>query len=87
MAESKTKSRTFRRIKKRIVSGTIERYVKKKPKKAHCGGCGALLRGVPSDLAYKIRKLPKTRRRPQRTFGGVLCAKCAREELKKKARK
>jgi len=35
----------------------------------------------------KIRKYPKSARRVSRKFGGYLCAKCAREVIKKEARK
>jgi len=85
MAESKTKSRTFSRIKKRVVSGQVTQYNKKKPAKSHCGGCGVVLPGVALNNSV-ITKHPKTQRRPERQFGGVLCARCSRETIKKRAR-
>jgi len=28
-----------------------------------------------------MRNMPKTKKRPERPFGGVLCSKCSREEI------
>jgi len=86
MSEAKTKSRTFRRIKKRVVSGTVTHYTKRKPAKCKCANCSVPLKGVKSDLPSKIQKLSKSERRPERPFGGVLCSQCARKEHKKSAR-
>ncbi|MEM4337139.1 MAG: 50S ribosomal protein L34e [Candidatus Woesearchaeota archaeon] len=80
-----SKSRTFRKIKKRAISRTTIKYKKKNPHKARCGGCGNVLSGMA--LRKKIKKSPKTKKRPERTFGGVLCPRCLKEELKKKVRK
>ena len=85
MTESKTKSRTFSRVKKRAISRLVTHYNKKKPAKSHCGTCGTVLSGVALNHVT-IKKLSKTQRRPQRPFGGVLCARCSRETLKKRAR-
>ena len=86
MPASKTKSRTFRRTRKRVVSGLVVRYKKKKPAKSHCAGCGSFLAAVPSDTAANIRKYPKTARRPERPFGGVLCSSCSRRAIIKRVR-
>ncbi len=50
-----------------------------------CARCGAILNGVPIKEGER-RKLPKTKKRPERMFGGVLCAKCLREILKEAVR-
>ena len=84
MAESKTKSRTFRRITKKTPGNRSAKFfVKKKPSKAACGHCGIILKGI-STRSHK--KLSKTQRRPERPFGGVLCSKCSRENIKSMAR-
>jgi len=87
MAESKTKSRTFRRIKKKAPANRIlMHFVKRKPAKAHCSVCGAVLKGVPTGLSKELSKMSKTQKRPERPFGGVLCSKCARKAVKTYAR-
>ena len=52
---------------------------------ARCAICGQVLHGIPR--VDEIRKYPKSARRVSRKFGGYLCAKCAREVIKKEARK
>lgn len=74
---------SFRRIKKRLPGGrsTIH-YKKKGPKGASCATCKGKLHGVPRGLPYEINKLPKTKKRPERPFGGHLCSSCSREAIK-----
>jgi len=86
MSESKTKSRTFNRVKRRTVSKLVTSYNKKKPQKSRCGGCGVVLKGFATNSPSKVGKQAKTQRRPERPYGGVLCSKCSREIFKKRAR-
>jgi len=87
MAESKIKSGTFRETKKRTPgSRPAKYYAKRNVKKAVCGVCGSLLQGIKHQSNLKLGKLSKTQRRPERAFGGVLCSKCSREQLKSRAR-
>ncbi len=82
------KSRTFRRVFRKTPGGkTTLHYELRKPGKAQCGNCGKALKGVPRERPVKLRNMPKTKKRPERMFGGVLCSACAREEIKKRARK
>jgi large subunit ribosomal protein L34e len=53
-------------------------YVKRKPRKQLCGKCGALLNGVPRERPVAMRTMAKTKKRPERPFGGVLCTRCMR---------
>ena len=88
MVEGKKKSRTFRRVKTKTPGGkTVTNYKRRKPAKAKCAGCKALLKGVPRELPYKMQNLPKTKKRPERPYGGVLCSKCTRAKMVEKARK
>lgn len=81
------RSRTFRRVFKKTPGGkTVLHYSKRKPSKAKCGKCGAVLAGVPVDRPVKIRRMAKTQKRPSRPFGGVLCSKCMRSHQVKKVR-
>ncbi len=65
---------------------TTTHFRKKKPSKAKCGNCGKQLAGVPRELPSKMKNLPKTKKRPERPYGGVLCSKCTRSLLKNQAR-
>ncbi len=75
-----------RSVKKKFVKGGRFITKQKKPSRAVCGLCGAVLSGVPSRGVYELSKLPKVKRRPSRVFGGVLCASCAQRLLIEKAR-
>ncbi|MBD3319077.1 50S ribosomal protein L34e [Candidatus Woesearchaeota archaeon] len=78
----KTKSRTFRRVHVMTPGGTKARVFKRRtPKAAHCP-CGALLKGVPRALPSTLQNMPKTHKRPERPFGGVLCSACLRAKVK-----
>ena len=86
MPNSKQKSRTYRRINRVTPGGrTVTQYKKRKPSKAKCGNCRAILIGVPSERPYKMQNMAKTAKRPQRPFGGVLCSKCSRQEIIRRA--
>jgi len=88
MVAGRYKSRTLRRKQVRTPGGRIKtHYLKRKPKKAHCAGCGAVLSGVPRERPFIMRNLAKTKKRPERPFGGVLCSKCSRDLIKRQARK
>ncbi|MBW2968785.1 50S ribosomal protein L34e [Candidatus Woesearchaeota archaeon] len=87
MVEGKKKSRTLRRVFKKTPGGKTKKvYLKRKPAKAQCAECGAYLKGVPRERAYKMRKLPKTKKRPERPYGGKLCSKCSRKKIIEQAR-
>jgi len=74
-----------KKIKKRMPGGKVKIIKRrKKTKAAHCAVCGAPLQGVPRLEPSKLRKLPKSRRRPNRPYGGYLCTRCMRELFKKR---
>ena len=66
---------------------TVVQYKAKRPSKAKCASCGAILSGVPNKNPNEMKKMPKTARRPERPYGGVLCSKCTRAKIKEGARK
>ena len=81
--EGKTKSRTFRRIFVKTPGGkTVIHYEKRKPSKAHCANCGNVLSGVPRERPFKMMKMGKTEKRPERPYGGMLCSRCMRLKIK-----
>jgi large subunit ribosomal protein L34e len=87
MPELRYRSRSYKRIHKKTPgSRTVLRYKKKKPSKHVCAECGQLLHGVPRGRPYEVRKLSKTKKRPNRPFGGYLCSKCTRDHFKSEVR-
>ncbi len=64
----------------------VVHYKKKKPKIAKCAICKKPLHGIPRDVS-KIRKLAKSKKRPNRPYGGYLCSNCLKELLREKIRK
>jgi large subunit ribosomal protein L34e len=87
MPAPRFKSRTFRRVHVKTPGGDTKlQYKKRKPSKAKCTGCGKLLSGVPRERPYKMQRLSKTQKRPERPYGGVLCSKCSRDKMVEKAR-
>jgi large subunit ribosomal protein L34e len=76
------------KVKVKLPSGKI--VIKEKGRKAafaKCAACGKPLQGVPRLRAFKMKKLPKSKRRPERPYGGYLCSECMRELLRERARK
>jgi len=83
MPAGRFKSGRFRKIFVRTPGSKIKvHYRERKPKKARCGSCGVQLAGVPRERPALLRKLPKSSRRPERPYGGVLCSACARLAIK-----
>lgn len=69
----KTKNKKY----KRTPSKTKTEYAKAKPSKHSCGLCKKEMHGVPNSKSpAKVKKMPKTARRPSGMFGGLLCTKC-----------
>lgn len=82
------RSKSMRRLKRRTPSGKrVMHFKRRKPKRARCYMCNSLLHGVSRNVASKVRGKAKTKKRPERKFGGVLCARCSREEIKQAVRK
>jgi large subunit ribosomal protein L34e len=87
MTKPNRRSRTFRRVYRKTPGGkTVLQYKKRKPARAVCADCGAVLAGVPRERPYKMQRMPKTKKRPERPYGGVLCSKCTRKKMIAKAR-
>lgn len=81
----KHRNRTFRKVLVKLASSVTTQYRKRKPAKAQCGGCGKELQAVPRARPVELRTMPKTKKRPERPYGGVLCSKCMRETMVAKA--
>jgi len=87
MVAGKHKSGSMRKVFKRT-PGTkvVVKYEKRKPSKAKCGSCGGVLSAVPRLRPRKMQNTPKTKKRPERPYGGTLCSSCMRKKIIAKAR-
>ena len=82
----KHRNRSFRHVAVKLASRVTTHYKKRNPAKAQCGNCGKELHGVPRAKPVAIRNMPKTQKRPERPYGGVLCSACMRQVMISKAR-
>ena len=87
MVRGRYKSRTFRRVYKKLPGGKTKLFhLKRKPSKHQCGNCGAVLKGVLRERPYIMRNTARTKKVPSRAFAGNLCSNCMRQTLKQRAR-
>ena len=87
MPAPRLRSRSLRKIFRKVPGGrTSVHFKNRKPKGARCGNCGATLKGIPREPSFTIRNLAKTKKRPERPYGGVLCSRCMRQEIINKIR-
>ena len=81
------RTRSLRKIHVRLPGGeTVVHYEKRRPGPARCAICGRPLNGVPRLRPVELRKLPKTAKRPERPFGGMICHECLERLLKRSIR-
>jgi len=82
MVSGKHKSNTLKKVFVRTPGGkTVAHYRNRKPSASKCADCGAKLLGVPRETPGKLGKVPKSARRPERPYGGVLCSSCSRKKI------
>ena len=87
MPTPRLRSRSLRKVYRKVPGGRVSiHYKKRKPKAATCGSCGAILKGVPRELPFRMRSMAKTKKRPERPYGGVLCSRCMRQSIISKVR-
>jgi large subunit ribosomal protein L34e len=87
MPRPSQRSRTLRRVHVRVPgSKTVLKHERRAPSKAQCSICGSVLKGVPRAHPLQMKAIPKSSRRPERPYGGVLCATCQRRVLLDKVR-
>jgi large subunit ribosomal protein L34e len=87
MPAGRYRSRTLRRVfRKTPGNRVVLHYKKRKPQKAKCGSCGAILNGMARELPSRLKNLSKSQKKPSRVFGGNLCSKCSRKIIIEKAR-
>jgi len=82
MPAPRLRSRSLRKVHRKVPGGrTSLHHKRKKPKAPRCGNCGAVLKGIPREFPFRARKMAKTMKRPERPYGGVLCSRCMRQEM------
>jgi large subunit ribosomal protein L34e len=87
MVAPKHKSHSLRKVfKKTPGNRNVVHYEKRKPNKAVCTLCGKPLSGVARDLPSRIKNMPKSSKRPERPYGGVLCSSCMRRVIVEETR-
>lgn len=84
MVAGKHKSRSLRRVYVRTPGGVNKlHYRQRNMKKLRCSECNKELHGIPRVKKTKFKNLPKTKKRPQRAYGGILCSACSRKKIRK----
>lgn len=79
--------KSMKKLKKRTVTGrNIIVYRKGRTSAAVCNNCGREMHGIPRLANAQLAKLAKTKKSPNRKFGGYLCSKCTKEFLRNAAR-
>lgn len=87
MVSGKHKSNSMKQIFVKAPGNTIKvHYRRRKPSAATCCVYGTPLAGVPRGTSTEMRNMPKSQKRPERPYGGVLSSKAMREKMKQKAR-
>lgn len=87
MVAPRYRSRSTRHIFVKTPGGrTVIHYRARKPKTACCPVTGEVLKGVPRASPAERKRLAKTKKRPQRPFGGVLSSKAMRQLIIEEAR-
>jgi len=87
MVEGKKRSRTFRRVFVRTPGGrNVIHYKVRKKSRPHCASCGNVLHGSKAVIPRALHSMPKSQKRPERPYGGVLCSQCMRRKIIEQAR-
>lgn len=87
MPEPRFRSRSLRRVKRKLPGGnTVTHYEKRKPKVAKCAICKIELKGMARERPYKMQKLDRSKKKVERPYGGYLCSNCSRKIIKKEIR-
>ncbi len=80
------KSRNLRKVYVKLPGNqTAVHYKKKRPKQGQCSTCGKTISGTIRELPYKLKKIAKTKKRPERPYPH-LCSACMRKKIISEAR-
>ena len=82
MVRGSLRSRTFRRVFVKTPGNRVTlHYRRRKPNFPQCAGCGENLKGTVRAFPRVLQNLPKSAKRPERPYGGVLCSACSRKKI------
>ncbi len=76
----RTKSQKARKTKTPGARLTVH-YSRRKKSVSNCGICKKPLQGTPKARKSEIRSLSKSAKRPNRPYGGRLCASCLKSSI------
>ncbi|MEM1728438.1 MAG: 50S ribosomal protein L34e [Candidatus Jordarchaeales archaeon] len=83
MPAPRLRSRSWKRKMVRTPGGRlVVHYWRDTSRKYRCAVCGGELHGCPTDKYEE--KEAKTKKRPERPYGGYLCSRCLKKMLKDK---
>lgn len=83
MVRRSLRSRSLRKMRVKLPGGAwITHYFKRNPSPAYCAECGKPLHGTARLRSIRMKRIPKSRKRPERPYGGNLCSRCARKRIK-----
>jgi large subunit ribosomal protein L34e len=87
MVAPNKRSRAKRRVSVRTPGGkTVTHYRARKPKQGKCPVTGETLKGVPRASATAMHNMAKTKKRPQRPYGGALSSRAMRRKIVEETR-
>lgn len=87
MVTVRYRSRTFRRVYQTTPGGTNQiLYKRRRNAKPQCSKCEAFLPGVARGTKTQVLAIPRSARRPERPYGGMLCSACTRRVIIAKVR-
>ena len=78
--KSKSKRKVFRKTPGTNLNVHLE---KSNPSGHYCGKSGAILNGIPKKSATEFNKLSKSKKRPNRKYGGTYSHKVVKTQLEK----
>lgn len=87
MPKPSLRTRSRKRRELRLPGGrATTHYKREKPSAVLCARCGKALSGIPHAVPSKLRKLPASRKKIERMYGGQLCHNCLQDLLKQAVR-
>ncbi len=83
MVRPALRSRSFRKMRKRLPGGKYAmHYEKRKPAAPRCAGCKGVLHGMPRIRPIRLGNIASSRRTVSRPYGGSLCSGCMRARIR-----
>ncbi|MBN2042333.1 MAG: 50S ribosomal protein L34e [Candidatus Aenigmarchaeota archaeon] len=88
MPRPSERSRSLRKVKRTTPGGSRTVHYKRRTKiSAKCSVCNKPLHGIPRVSKSEYSNTSKSRKRPERPYGGSMCSSCMRREIKNRVLK